>query len=167
MESLIVPILIIVITTVLAAFVRVLYDPMSEKTQKKSDLDIESNKKKNQNTQAKSPGKQIAQEPAPKKVSSNKSPDTLFIPFQRTVSSTLTEQASGGEGVYDGRTSNKATDNLGNELSVIVSKYESEGYEYLRIETIHIDVSPGCLGTLMGKGKEYHPYDYLVFKKAP
>ena len=89
-------------------------------------------------------------------------PATLFIPFVRGVSASMSEQFVD----HGGRTGSSSTAGIANDLTATVIKYEAEGYEFQKIETIHVDVSPGCIGMLMGKGKEYHPYDYLVFKKS-
>lgn len=90
-------------------------------------------------------------------------PATLFIPFVRGVSASMSEQFVD----HGGRTGSSSTAGIANDLTATVIKYEAEGYEFQKIETIHVDVSPGCIGMLMGKGKEYHPYDYLVFSKSP
>ena len=90
-------------------------------------------------------------------------PDTFFIPFIRGTSASMSEQFVD----HGGRTGGSAADGIADDLTATVEKYEAKGYEFQKIETIHIDVSPGCIGVLMGKGKEYHPYDYLVFKKTP
>ena len=90
-------------------------------------------------------------------------PATLFIPFVRGVSASMSDQFVD----HGGRTGSSSTTGIANDLTATVMKYEAEGYEFQKIETVHVDVSPGCIGMLMGKGKEYHPYDYLVFSKKP
>jgi len=97
-----------------------------------------------------------------KSISQKSHQNTIFIPFVPGSSASVSEQFSSN----GGRTGGTAVSRVADDLSVIVGKYESEGYEFQKIETIHVDVSPGCIGMLMGKGKEYHPYDYLVFKKS-
>ena len=87
----------------------------------------------------------------------------LFVPFVRGVSASMSDQFVD----HGGRTGSSSTAGIANDLTATVIKYEAEGYEFQKIETVHVDVSPGCLGMLMGKGKEYHPYDYLVFSKKP
>ena len=90
-------------------------------------------------------------------------PATLFIPFVRGVSASMSDQFVD----HGGRTGSSSTAGIANDLTATVIKYEAEDYEFQKIETVHVDVSPGCIGMLMGKGKEYHPYDYLVFSKKP
>ena len=87
---------------------------------------------------------------------------TLFIPFIHGTSASMSEQFVD----HGGRTGGSAAGGIADDLTAIVAKYEAKGYEFQKVETIHIDVAPGCIGMLMGKGKEYHPYDYLVFKKT-
>ena len=90
-------------------------------------------------------------------------PETLFVPFVRGSTAGMNQQISN----IGGRdTGNPAVMGVAGELTELVKKHKSMGYEFQKIETIHVDVSPGCIGMLMGKGKEYHPYDYLVFKKS-
>lgn len=36
----------------------------------------------------------------------------------------------------------------------MVEKYEAKGYEFQKVETIHIAVAPGCIGTLMGNNSK-------------
>tara|TARA_Y100000589_G_scaffold109355_1_gene103902 strand:+ start:1315 stop:1593 length:279 start_codon:yes stop_codon:yes gene_type:complete len=84
------------------------------------------------------------------------------VPFVAKAKATISEQADG----RGGRSGESKLDEIGNDLTRTAEAYEAQGYEFLRIETIHIDVSPGCIGALIGKGKEYHPFDYLVFKKS-
>ena len=87
---------------------------------------------------------------------------TIFIPFIHGTSASMSEQFVD----HGGRTGGSAADGIADDLTAMVGKYEAKGYEFQKVETIHIDVAPGCIGMLMGKGKEYHPYDYLVFKKT-
>jgi hypothetical protein len=87
---------------------------------------------------------------------------TIFIPFIRGTSASMSEQFVD----HGGRTGGSAADGIAGDLTAMVGKYEAKGYKFQKVETIHIDVAPGCVGMLMGKGKEYHPYDYLVFKKT-
>ena len=96
------------------------------------------------------------------KVKTSPQGSTLFIPFIRGTSASMSEQFVD----HGGRTGGSAADGIADDLTAMVGKYEAKGYEFQKIEAIHVDVSPGCIGALMGKGKEYHPYDYLVFKKT-
>jgi len=87
----------------------------------------------------------------------------LFVPFVRGISASMSDSFVD----HGGRPGSSSTAGIANDLTATVIKYEAEGYEFQKIETVHVDVSPGCLGMLMGKGKEYHPYDYLVFSRRP
>ena len=92
-----------------------------------------------------------------------KDSNTIFVPCIRGVGASLSEQFDTG----DGRAGKSATEGVADFMAATVEEYESKGYEFQRIETVHVDVSPGCIGMLLGKGTEYHPYDYFVFKKLP
>ena len=54
---------------------------------------------------------------------------------------------------------------IATHLNKAVSAFEAKGYEFLRIDTIHVDIRPGCIMALFGKQTEYHPYEFLVFRK--
>ena len=54
---------------------------------------------------------------------------------------------------------------IATQLNKAVSAFEAKGYEFLRIDTIHVDIRPGCIMALFGKQTEYHPYEFLVFRK--
>ena len=75
--------------------------------------------------------------------------DTIFIPFKPAV--------------FSGKDSlTKVT----RELRRRVSEFENKGYKFVRIDTIHVDVKPGCLGAIFGKTVQYYPYEFIVFRKA-
>ena len=59
----------------------------------------------------------------------------------------------------------KNMDGIARQLNETVSIFEARGYEFLRIDTIHVDIRPGCIMALFGKQIEYHPYEFLVFRK--
>ena len=54
---------------------------------------------------------------------------------------------------------------IATQLNKAVSAFEAKGYEFLRVDTIHVDIRPGCIMALFGKQTEYHPYEFLVFRK--
>ena len=54
---------------------------------------------------------------------------------------------------------------IATQLNKAVSAFEAKGYEFLRVDTIHVDIRPGCIMALFGKKTEYHPYEFLVFRK--
>ena len=105
---------------------------------------------------------ELATEKIKKTANEGKSNNIIFVPFVAKAKATISEQADG----RGGRSGESKLDEIGNDLTRTAEAYEAQGYEFLRIETIHVDVSPGCIGALIGKGKEYHPFDYLVFKKS-
>jgi len=74
--------------------------------------------------------------------------DVIFVPF--------TPQVSLGS---------SSMNVISRELRDTVSEYEAKGFEFMRIDTVHVDIRPGCIMAMFGKQTEYHPYEFLVFRK--
>jgi len=74
--------------------------------------------------------------------------DVIFVPF--------TPQVSLGS---------SSMNEISRELRDTVSEYEAKGFEFMRIDTVHVDIRPGCIMAMFGKQSEYHPYEFLVFRK--
>ena len=51
-------------------------------------------------------------------------------------------------------------------LENVVNKYASEGWEFYRVDSIGVDLQPGCFGILGGKQAERSLYYVVTFRKA-
>jgi hypothetical protein len=51
------------------------------------------------------------------------------------------------------------------QLTNIITKYESEGWEFVQLGQTTIEVSPGCLAGLLGQKVSYDTFDQIIFKK--
>jgi len=59
-------------------------------------------------------------------------------------------------------------DHKGNEaakyLEQVVNEYASEGWEFYRIDSIGVQLQPGCMGALSGKKAEERIYYVITFR---
>ena len=53
---------------------------------------------------------------------------------------------------------------VGKQLQDLLNNASADGWEYVRKETLTIQVNPGCLGSLFTSGPTYANYEYIVFK---
>lgn len=63
----------------------------------------------------------------------------------------------------------RASEHRGNEaaayLEEIVNDYAEEGWEFYRIDSMDIQVQPGCLGALFGKKGDQDTYYVITFRR--
>lgn len=61
-------------------------------------------------------------------------------------------------------------DHKGNEAAVylegIINEYASKGWEFYRIDSIGVQVQPGCFDALFGKKVESNIFYVISFRKA-
>jgi hypothetical protein len=50
-------------------------------------------------------------------------------------------------------------------LEKIVSRFAADGWEFYRVDTLGIEVPPGCLAALFGAGSSRHSYYVITFRK--
>jgi len=46
----------------------------------------------------------------------------------------------------------------------LIDNYVSAGWEYVGMERVQIEVSPGCLASLLGKSSSFIDFDQVIFK---
>lgn len=68
--------------------------------------------------------------------------------------SNLTVQAKGRKG-------NEAAD----YLQTVVNRETTEGWEFYRVDSIGVEVQPGCLAGLMGQSTAYSTYHVITFRR--
>ncbi len=51
------------------------------------------------------------------------------------------------------------------QLQELIATVVSEGWEFYSVETINVEVQPGCLAALQGKGPSYTPYEMVLFRR--
>ncbi len=50
-------------------------------------------------------------------------------------------------------------------LEGIVNEYAADGWEFYRIDSIGVQLQPGCFDALTGKKEEYNQYHVVCFRK--
>jgi len=50
-------------------------------------------------------------------------------------------------------------------LEDVVNEYAEQGWEFQRIDTIGVELKPGCFGALSGKKEEYGQYYVITFRR--
>ncbi len=59
-----------------------------------------------------------------------------------------------------------STGDVSAQLENIINQYESDGWEFVQLSQVTIEVKPGCIAGLIGRrGIEYTTYDQIIFKK--
>jgi len=51
------------------------------------------------------------------------------------------------------------------QLNDVITKHESEGWEFVQLAQTSIQVKPGCIQGLFGAKTSYETFDQIVFKK--
>ena len=55
----------------------------------------------------------------------------------------------------------------GKQFEGVLNEASNAGWDYVRKETISVQVNPGCLGAFLSRGPIYANYEYVVFKWNP
>lgn len=50
-------------------------------------------------------------------------------------------------------------------IQTIANQQAQDGWEFYRVDTIGVAISPGCLGPLFGRSTEYTNYYVVTFRK--
>lgn len=77
------------------------------------------------------------------------SADYLVVPFTARVDSTGPQ----------------AQDQIAHQLARTIQHHADQGWEYLRLEQVTVQVSPGCLSSLLGQKAGVLTSDQLVFRR--
>lgn len=51
------------------------------------------------------------------------------------------------------------------QLQTLINSYAKKGWEFCSVGEVNIEVSPGCIGGLLGRGSEYVKFDQVVFRR--
>jgi hypothetical protein len=58
-----------------------------------------------------------------------------------------------------------AAGEVSNQLQSVINSVAAEGWDLVTMADVGIEVSPGCLGKLLGKEMNYVRYDQLIFRR--
>lgn len=54
---------------------------------------------------------------------------------------------------------------VSNQLQKVINKYSSEGWNFVAVNNINIQITPGCLSILSGARQSYVTYDQIIFRR--
>jgi len=60
---------------------------------------------------------------------------------------------------------NQSSKDVSDQLEQLLNQGAEEGWEFVQINNVNIQVQPGCLAGVMGAKAEYVHYDMAVFRK--
>jgi len=60
----------------------------------------------------------------------------------------------------------QSADDVSTQLTTMLNHYASQGWELYQLGDVNIEVQPGCLDGLFGKGPSYIRFDQLIFRRA-
>lgn len=52
------------------------------------------------------------------------------------------------------------------QLQAVINQYAGQGWEFYQMSDVSIEVSPGCLASLLGARKSYFQFDQLIFRRG-
>jgi hypothetical protein len=52
------------------------------------------------------------------------------------------------------------------QLQSVISQNTSNGWEFVQLGDVNIEVQPGCLAGLLGQKAAYVTFDQVIFRKA-
>ncbi|MEL7023041.1 MAG: DUF4177 domain-containing protein [Pseudomonadota bacterium] len=52
------------------------------------------------------------------------------------------------------------------QLESAIGQMSENGWEFVEVATVYIEVKPGCIGSLLGRDSDYIRYDQIVFRRA-
>lgn len=59
-----------------------------------------------------------------------------------------------------------SADEVSKQLQAAINGQATQGWEFVTLNDVGIEIAPGCLGSLMGKEKTYARFDQLIFRRA-
>ncbi|MHB8521891.1 MAG: DUF4177 domain-containing protein [Limisphaerales bacterium] len=52
------------------------------------------------------------------------------------------------------------------QLEAVISQQASQGWEFVTLNDVNIEIKPGCLAGLFGSKTAYMPFDQVIFRRA-
>lgn len=60
---------------------------------------------------------------------------------------------------------NQTAADVSNQLEQLINQGAQEGWEFVQVNNVNIEVQPGCLAGLFGAKTQYVRYDMAIFRK--
>ena len=51
------------------------------------------------------------------------------------------------------------------QLQSVIDHYSEHGWDFYRLEKVDVQVSPGCLGSLLGQSVSFLTFDQIIFRQ--
>lgn len=51
------------------------------------------------------------------------------------------------------------------QLTNLINHYAEQGSEFYSLDNVDIEVTPGCIGALLGQKRSYITYNQLIFRR--
>jgi hypothetical protein len=61
--------------------------------------------------------------------------------------------------------SGQGADIAAQQLESLISMYVNEGWEFVQLGDVNIEIQPGCLAGLLGQKAAYVTFDQIIFRK--
>lgn len=59
----------------------------------------------------------------------------------------------------------ETVDSVSHQLTHLINHYAKEGWEFYSLDNVDIEVTPGCLGMLLGEKKSYMTYNQVILRR--
>jgi hypothetical protein len=60
--------------------------------------------------------------------------------------------------------SNQSATDVSGQLESLINSYVAQGWEFVELGNVNIEVKPGCLAGLLGAKESYIRFDQIVFR---
>lgn len=61
--------------------------------------------------------------------------------------------------------SNETAVQVSDQLEGVINQGAQEGWEFDQLNSVNIEIKPGCLSSLFGRKSDYTRFDMVIFKK--
>ena len=61
-------------------------------------------------------------------------------------------------------TAKESAQNVAEQLKSLINTWAQQGWEFYRIDSVQIQISPGCLASLLGAKASYMNFDQVIFR---
>jgi len=62
--------------------------------------------------------------------------------------------------------SGQGADVAAQQLQSVISQHATDGWEFVQLGDVNIEMKPGCLAGLFGGGVSYMRFDQVIFRRA-
>ncbi len=59
----------------------------------------------------------------------------------------------------------ETVDSVSHQLTYLINYYAEQGWEFYSLDNVDIEVTPGCLGMLLGQRESYMTYNQVILRR--